>query len=424
MMRITRHGSLGFVLLAAVSLAGCDGILSVEAPGLVDANELDNPQNANFLVSGAISDFDCALGAYIVNQGLLGNELQDASVTAARFSLDSRTLTSTAGYGVNTCAGNPPGVYRPLATARWAADNALSSLDAWTDAEVPGRTNLIAQAAAYSGYAHLLLGEGFCTVVIEENGPEVQPQAAFEAAIQRFTRAAETAQTTGNAGIRAMALLGQARAHLNLGNGAAAASAARASLAVNPQFQTVSTASSASARRWNRVGDEFFGGRITVAPPFRGLTVGSDPDTRVNVINTGTVGHDSQTPVWLVTKYGPARAATLRDTSLPIATWREAHLIIAEAEGGEEAVNRINILRAHHGLPVYAGGSAAEITEQVREERARELFLEGHHLNDLRRFNLPSVPAAGTAYRQGGVYGDLRCFPLPDVERNANPNVS
>jgi hypothetical protein len=219
MMRITRNASLAPALLALVLVAGCDDALNVEAPGVVDAGELDRPQNAAFLVSGTISDFDCALGAYVVNQGLLGNELQDASVTASRFSLDARTLTETAPYGVNSCAGNPPGIYRPLATARWSADNALSSLDAWTDAEVPGRTGLIAQAAAYSGYSHLLLGEGFCSAVIEENGPEVQPQAAFEAAVLRFNRAAEAAQASGNAQVRAMALLGRARANLNLGNG-------------------------------------------------------------------------------------------------------------------------------------------------------------------------------------------------------------
>ncbi|TVP42430.1 MAG: RagB/SusD family nutrient uptake outer membrane protein [Gemmatimonadales bacterium] len=424
MRTLSTLGKPALLFLSVFALGGCDGILSVEAPGLVDAGDLDNPQNASFLVSGTISDFDCALGAYIVNQGLLGNELQDASVTAGRFSLDQRTITDSSPYGLGACSANPPGIYRPLSTARWSADNALARLDGWSDNEVANRTRLIGQAAAYSGYSHLLLGEGFCTVVIEEEGPEVQPAQAFEAAVARFGRAIESARIAGDAPTETMALLGRARTHLNLGNGTQAAADARAALGVNPQFQTVATASSASARRWNRVGDEFFGGRITVPPPFRDLTVGGQADSRVNVINTNTLGHDSQTPVWLVTKYGSSRAATLRDAALPIATWREAHLIIAEVEGGQEAVNRINLLRGHHGLPTYAGGTTAEIAQQVRTERARELFLEGHHLNDLRRFDLPQIPAAGSDYRQGGIYGTARCFPLPEVERNSNPNVS
>ncbi len=423
-MRINRNGSLGFALLAGVVLAGCDGILNVEAPGLVDARDLEEPQNAPFLVSGAISDFDCALGAYIVNSGLLGNELMDASVTAGRFSLDQRTITDTAPYGVNSCTGNPPGIYRPLATARWSADNALSWLDGWSDAEVENRTDLIAQAAAYSGYSHLLLGEGFCSVVIEENGPEVSPQQAFEAAITRFNRAIETAQAAGNDQMRGLALLGRARAQLNLGNGPQAAADARAVLEIDPRFEVVSTASTASSRRWNRVGDEFFGGRITVAPYYRDLTIDGEVDTRVASFDSGTLGHDSQTPVWVANKIGSDRVVGLREDPLPIATWREANLIIAEVEGGDEAVSRINVLRDYHGLPGFAGGSAAEIDEQVQMERQRELFLEGHHLNDLRRFDLPNVPEAGTPYRQGGVYGTQRCFPLPQVEREANPNVS
>lgn len=426
-MRNQKNARLVAGLVASIALAGCDafdGILSVEAPGLVDARDLSRPENAQFLVTGTISDFDCAFGAYIVNQALLGNELQDSSVTAARFSLDQRTITETAPYGVNPCTGNPPGIYRPLSTARWSADNALRSLEGWTDQQVPNRIRFIGQAAAYSGYSHLLMAEGMCTTVIEEEGPEVQPSVALDAAIARFTRAVEAARSAGDAATEAMALLGRARANLNRGNGAQAAADARAALNVNPTFNVVSTASSASARRWNRLGDEFFGGRVTVAPAFRGLTVGGQPDTRVTVINTNTLGHDSATPVWLATKVGPSRTAALRDRPYPIATWREAHLIIAEVEGGQEAVNRINILRNHHGLPTFSSTNPQEIAQQVRQERARELFLEGHHLNDLRRFNLPQIPAAGTPYRQGGIYGSANCFPLPEVERNANPNVS
>lgn len=418
------------VLGLAVSACDLDRILRVEQAGAVDAEDLDNPVNARFLVSGTISDFDCALGAYVVNQGLLGNELRDASVTAARFSLDRRDFTPRDPYASNSCQGNPPGLYTPLAVARETADRALGRLEDWNDEEVTDRTNLIAQAAAYSGYSHVLLGEGFCTVVIENLGPEVQPTAAFEKAVVRFTRAMEAAVAVDNAGIRNMAQLGRARARLNLAsrgvdasaNYAGAAADAQAVLDRAPEYVKVSTASTAHSRRYNRVGDEFFGGRITVDPSYRGLEVGGEPDTRVEVVDTETVGHDSATPVWMAAKIGTSRVATLRTVPLPLATWREAHLIIAEADPAQ-TVARINVLRVHHDLPLYLGGTPAENAAQVIEERSRELFLEGHHLNDLRRFSLPFTPAPGAAYRQGGAYGTNTCFPLPDVERENNPNV-
>jgi hypothetical protein len=130
----------------------------------------------------------------------------------------------------------------------------------------------------------------------------------------------------------------------------------------------------------------------------------------------GTTG-DALTANWRQDKYqSPA-------TPVPIATWEEAQLIIAEVEGGQTAVNIINALRAPHGLPTFASTDEAVIQAQVREERRRELFLEGQRLGDMRRLDIAPFPATGTAYNKGGTYGDARCFPLPDVERRNNPNI-
>jgi starch-binding outer membrane protein, SusD/RagB family len=420
----TRIARTAAVLMLAATFGACDALdraLNVEAPDRVDASDMSHPQNAGLLVSGAIADFDCALGGYIVSAGLLGNELRDASITAARHPLDSRNIDDSSPYATNACTGSPTGVYRPISTAIWTTNNALARLTEWTDAEVANRTNLIAQAAAYSGYAHILMGEGFCSSVITELGPEVQPAQIFQVAIERFTTAIQAATSANNADMRHMALLGRARANINLGRKTEAAADARALLASAPQYVKNATASAASSRRWNRIGAEFFSGFITVEPSYRELMVQGVPDTRV-LTNPTTNGHDNRTMVWVVAKYGSTRSAENRTRPVPIATWREAHLIIAEAEGGQEAVNRINVLRAHHNLPAYEGGSAAEIQAQIVDERARELYLEGHHLGDLRRFNIPSTPAPGSAYHNGGIYGSIRCFPLPAVEKNNNPN--
>jgi starch-binding outer membrane protein, SusD/RagB family len=420
--RLARAAAVAMMVGALGACDALDRALNVEAPDRVDAGDMSRPENAGLLVSGAIADFDCALGAYIVNAGLLGNELRDASITAARHPLDSRNIDDSSPYGTNSCTGSPPGIYQPLATAIWTTNNAVTLLTGWTDAEVANRTSLIAQAAAYSGYAHVLMGEGFCSSVITELGPEVQPAGIFQVAVDRFTTAIQAATSSGNDDMRHMALLGRARANLNLGRNAEAAADARALLASAPQYVKNATASSASSRRWNRVGAEFFSGFITVAPMYRDLTVQGVPDTRVRTAET-TRGHDNSTMVFTVEKYGLTRSADNRNRPVPIGTWREAHLIIAEAEGGQEAVDRINVLRNHHGLPTYAGGTPTEIQQQVIEERSRELFLEGHHLNDLRRFDIPNTPAAGTQYHHGGIYGSVRCFPLPAVERNNNPNA-
>lgn len=65
-----------------------------------------------------------------------------------------------------------------------------------------------------------------------------------------------------------------------------------------------------------------------------------------------------------------------------------------------------------------------EVRAQLIEERRRELFLERHRLGDIIRFNITLSPPAGTPFPiKGGVYGNQICFPLPDVERNNNPNI-
>ncbi|HEX2693819.1 MAG TPA: RagB/SusD family nutrient uptake outer membrane protein, partial [Gemmatimonadaceae bacterium] len=106
--------------------------------------------------------------------------------------------------------------------------------------------------------------------------------------------------------------------------------------------------------------------------------------------------------------------------------YKEAQLIIAEAEGGQTAVDIINALRADAGLPAFSSSDPTAITNEVITARARELFLEGQHLYDVRRLNLPLVPAEGTPYStvylKGGTYGSERCFPVPDVETLNNPN--
>jgi hypothetical protein len=162
----------------------------------------------------------------------------------------------------------------------------------------------------------------------------------------------------------------------------------------------------------------------TVDPSFRGLTINGAPDPRVAVSNSGNTG-TANVPLWTADKY-PSLS-----TVMPIARWAEAQFIIADAKLAANdipgAVAAINAVRASRtGVPAYdaTGQSAAQVLTQLVEDRRRELFLEGHRLGDLRRYNLPMQPLAGTTYpSSSGTYGAQACFPLPDVERINNPSI-
>lgn len=405
-----------FVLLIAVAAAGCDMLddaLDVEAPSIVPADRLNSPEHALLLVNGAIGDFECALGSYVVTSGLIGGEADDATFTADRWPVASRSVTGgDRRYSVFGC--DALGVYTPVSVARWSADNALQKLTSWTDAEVPNRQKLIATAAAYSGYAHLLLGEGFCTAAIDLSA-ELSSQQVFTRAETRFSEAITAAQAAGDNDILNMALVGRARARLNLGKKSEAAADARR---VPVGYIKTASASVSSSRRRNRVAEQNRTGSISIRPEYRNLTVNGVPDPRVPVTDAGRNGADAQTRLWLQNKYATEAAP------IPIASWDEAQLIIAEAEGGQTAVGIINTLRSRAGLPgTFESADPAAIQAAVLEERRRELFLEGHRMYDVRRLNLQLTPAPGAAYSKGGTYGDARCLPLPDVERATNPNL-
>jgi starch-binding outer membrane protein, SusD/RagB family len=419
-------------LAAGLALGACDALddlLSVDKPGVVPAEGLSDPSKAVLLVNGAVGDFECALGSYIVMGGLIGEEFVDVTQTADRWPYDRRDVQpGDSRYGTSSCEAL--GVYVPLSTARFTADQALHLLEGWTDDQMPqgvNRTALIAKSAAYAGYAYLLLGEGFCEAAIDQSAP-LPPQELFALAEQRFTQAIDAAASVGGApadSIRFMALVGRARARLDQSSATPAklALAAADAALVPAGFVKTASASNTSGRRQNRVyaqNNQTDG--VTVGPRYRGLTVNGVPDPRVPVADAGRNSNDGNR-MWLQGKYAGLSAP------LPIATYDEAQLILAEAalRGGSptNAVNIINALRARAGIGGYAGDmSAAAVTDLLIEERRRELFLEGQHLYDTIRFNLTLQPATGSPFAKGGVYGTTKCLPLPNVERLNNPNAN
>ncbi|HET9984518.1 MAG TPA: RagB/SusD family nutrient uptake outer membrane protein [Longimicrobiales bacterium] len=410
-------------LLLTTTLGACGDVTSLkqDAPSRVLAGDLQNPQNAALLVDGAVGDFECALGNYIVAGGLITDELLDAQLGQAGWEYDRRTLFPAAqlylpAYG----CGNTQflGVYTPVSVARFQGDQAVRLLDGWTDQDVPKRTDLIATASAYAGYSLVLLAEGMCSAAIDL-GPELSRTQLAAEALKRFDRAITEGTKSGNTAVVTLSHLGKARALLDQGKLSEAATEAAL---VPDGFVFNATFNATPARRENRVYTQLWRDNFaSVDPTFRNLTWAGQADPRVTVMDAGAKGHDRSTEVFRTTKY-PAIT-----TPIPVGRTAEARLIQAEAAVAsgklQQAVDIINALHQKAGIAPYAGGSAAEVKAQVLEERRRELFLEGQRLGDVIRNNVALQPAAGTPYPKGGLYGTQVCLPLPDVERNNNPNI-
>ena len=415
-----RSGGLVVGITSVVALTGtaCDSIIEVRLGDRVEETTLEIPEAATLLATSVQATFECAYSGYQHAMGLFADELNSMGNTVI-YSYDRRDPSPAGGfvgvYADGDCAS--PGLYKPLSSARWFADNASEKLRNWSDAEVPGRTGLLAATTAYSAYSLVLLGESMCSAAIDE-GPELTQADLFGLAEQRFTDAIEVATSAGMGDLQGLALVGRARARLNMGNTSGAASDAAQVPAGFAYMATYDGATPTNAERRNEVAYSI----NTVAgtgldPSFWGVEWEGVPDPRVSSMSRGltTLGVEHV----LQLKYADITSP------IPLARWEEAQLISAEVAGGQTAVDIINTLHRNAGIPAFdaTGLSDADIRDHLIEERRRELFLEGHRAYDRARLGVELIPPAGSPYRWGGVHGSAVCFPLPNVERDNNPNI-
>jgi len=162
---------------------------------------------------------------------------------------------------------------------------------------------------------------------------------------------------------------------------------------------------------------------VTVAEPYRDVRYADIPDPRVAVRSAGATNSQTGIPIYVSEKYPDA------SSPIEMAGYAEAQLIVAEAqiEAGnlDGAVAIFDMLHRFAELPAYEGDmTATALTAQLIYERAAENYLEGQHLQDLKRLNIPLYPPTGTDDGFGGAYGDEICFELPATEFQNNPSIS
>jgi hypothetical protein len=440
--RRPRVGGWKIALFPFVTLAvgGCDSLLEVDLPGNVSAEVLNNPSFANILSVSAQSDFECAFSSYLWSMGLWTNDFHPQNITRTNQivhirgeAVKSVSQLGSAGAQPDCRQVNPPPLYMPFHTARAQAQQAIDLITGFSDAAVPNKPLLLGRSQAYKGYSLLLLGESFCEITVN-SGPVISREQAWDSATVAFTAALGHLGSLTSAeaqSLQNMARIGRARAALNRGDLAAVVSDAQS---IPVGFRREVDRSDLSSHTWNRVFEMTRTNAITptdyyfVENPRGGLRVGGVIDPRVPVEYRGFgIGIDGVTDVWRQLKYRG------RGSKIPFATWREAQLMIAEAQGGQVAVDIINLLRtdprglhpelstAAFPLPQFQSNNEAEIRAQVLEERRRELWMQGTRLGDMIR-NGEEFRSGLTP--KGEEYGPFRCMPLPEREEQANPNIT
>lgn len=399
--------------LTLMTTSACDRLLDVDNPASVPVEALEDPALLPTLEAAAIQQFQCAFAEWVGTAGMLSGEYLSANGFVNNHPWEWRgvvEIKSNPGGCVASRTATSMGFYTPLQQARFQLEDTFKRTEAFTDQQVPTRAKVLTEMRAYAGYALTLLGEGMCEMTID-GGPAMTKQEVWALAEERFTDAIARATAINDASLKNMALVGRARVRLDLGNLAGAA--ADAAL-VPAGFVRNAEYSESTVSRENRlynltVRNDF----LSVAPEYRNLTVNGAPDPRVKVRDMQRTGNDAVTPQWQQQKFIGSGAVPL-----PIASWAEAQLILAEAKGGQEGLDAINRVRAAAGVPALTS-AGPDFTATVLEERRRQLFSEGHRYADMLRKNLPF--SSGVDHK-GRTISDLTCVPLPDVETRNNPN--
>jgi starch-binding outer membrane protein, SusD/RagB family len=149
-------------------------------------------------------------------------------------------------------------------------------------------------------------------------------------------------------------------------------------------------------------------------------------DVRRGLILAGT---RSSLPVWILNKYSNTNS-TDKD-EVKILRISEVVLILAEAyyrlNDEPNALTYLNLLAQSRdpSLPAYTS-TGADLLEDIITERRKELLGEGDRFQDLQRLNRiiergEEYPAAA---RTIATDNPKRIQPIPQVERDANPNIS
>jgi starch-binding outer membrane protein, SusD/RagB family len=436
-----------------VSIAACDAThpLSVKDPDVSSPNSLTGLVGLQVYRAGAEADFaisyvgggDVANGGHegVANfSGLFTDEMIDIETFPTRTVMNQRNA--------QPANGSLAGVFQDVGQAHNDDLRAIGQYKQFSPTS-PG----LAEIYALDGYLYLFIAEDWCsgepfsTVNVATgavvNSAFLTTTQMLDTALSRFQAASQAAASSDTASAASpfgeLATVGTARAQLDLGDVAAAATTAATLKDATFNFQILESVNSTrqnSAIWYYNVNFPSFGEGDRKNGT--GLPFVSSNDPRTAATLGEAAGH--QTTPFYVNNYYKTNAAAAATT---LASYTEAQLIVAEGDifagnyAGALAI--MNSLRVASGLDWstsdtaltnlhnLAGSTQKAQMQQLLTERAYWMWVTAHRLGDWRRVLRPPYNAAPFSFAMGDVYPtgnglfDILEFPTPQVT-NPNPN--
>jgi hypothetical protein len=470
-----RSGVLFLLVESAgvLTLLGCKDLTGSTAlpAGVENPTYYSTPAGALGMATAALYAVETALPGYIVDTGLLTDELESnetgvpqsltGSGLPASGSLDERILPEQA-YGASGTADQD---FNDLNQARGLIAQALGALATYDTGAVKQGDPVAMRSELYAldGYAEILLADFFCsgiplsTLDFQKDytyRPGSPTDSVYRDAIGKLDTAYTLASASDSAGLQNLALVLKGRAWLDLGQYDSAA-AAVANVAEGFQDTLTLENPNFATKNYQLI---WLDDSATVSDGEgeNGVTFLSSGDPRTTgVTNVITFAQNTYSlTVTFPAKYTAALSG-LGYFPFTIADWVEARLIQAEvalhqAPNDLTWLTILNTLRATAPIPgttqpataqqlppltdpgAALSGTAATAARLslLFQERAYWLFLTGHRQGDLRRlirqygpygFSQQTVYPTGLYLAPGtGQYGTDVTAPIPGSEY-ANP---
>jgi hypothetical protein len=402
-----------------VAVAGCSEFLTVPTPTVINSSAIDPVADAATLGNSAQQNFATAYGLLNMYTGWMAGEATVAETFPTRNEFGRREV-------VNTNSSITPDMWRPLSRSASSARNVLAL------ALPTPTTNIVrAQAALFSAYSFQMMAETFCAGTVG-GGAKITVPALLDSAIANFTLAIDVGRANGTATgtlYKSIAFVGRARANLQRGSTAAAATDADSVPAgftySLPYIDDAGNRTRLSNTYWQFIRDR---GSISVNTAFR------TGDSRLPFVNGASIGfaaQDASSGIFWVQQKWPGYGSAIR-----LASKLEADYIKAEATGGTAGqLALIAARRTAAGLPAYAGATdAASVLTEFFTQKGFDFWLEGKRLGDIQRYPTVAASAAQTQFiglpPVGGTYfkpgfaqiGNAICTPVPFDETSTNKN--
>jgi hypothetical protein len=428
----------GLLGLSVIATPACDRFVTVKNPNNLEADSIDPDRDASLLSQSVFARFVAGggtssslegayvLGAWFTNHARVGDTFPTRNAVGQRNIPDSGNETDAVWNSIHTNIQFARTTIRSTA----AAGNTLNAARAWW----------------VSGFSILLMADYFCEgtiaagTAVEDARPKMTTAALLDSAINDLTQARtviasltglNTADAAEASNLSNSALVGIARAQLQLGRSAAAITTAQA-VPANFTFNIAHIDNTSQRGFGNKIW-EFSETRISlvVGPEFRTIATGTTqtgsliagtgrPDSRVAFTDAGRLAQDGVLQFFRQAKM-PGWASNMR-----FASKLEAQYVEEEAKKDPVTMLAfINTRRTAGGQLAYSG--ATDINSLMAElmlQKSIDFWLEGKEMEDFRRNPTiyPFVLPTGNNYYKSslGPVGTDLCWPVPRTEKERN----